>query len=77
VKMFGRVETTNIPADQAEALAQWRKPLHDGATAGSLADAEAIVRQIRSDLSGSQQGGSGGQPGGGPTSGGSPSASPT
>jgi len=77
VKMFGRVESTNIPADQAEALVQWRQPLHDGATAGSLADAEAIVRQIRSDLSSSRQGGVAGQPGGGKSSGGSPSASPT
>ncbi|MFL5799737.1 MAG: Stp1/IreP family PP2C-type Ser/Thr phosphatase [Actinomycetota bacterium] len=76
VKMFGRVESTNIPADRAEALAQWRQPLHDGATAGSLAGAEAIVRQIRSDVSGLQKSG-GGKSGSGPSSGGSPSASPT
>jgi PPM family protein phosphatase len=74
VKMFGLVQSTNIPADRAEALPQWQKPLHDGATAGSLGDAEAIVQQIRADLRSSSQGG--GSSGGG-SSGGSPSASPT
>jgi hypothetical protein len=78
VKMFGVIEETNIPAGGAEALPQWRKPLHDGATAGSQQAADAIVQQIRSDLAAArQQGGGGGKSGGGGSSGGSPSASPT
>jgi serine/threonine protein phosphatase PrpC len=73
VKMFGLVEPTNIPADRAEALAQWRKPLHDGATAGSQEQAERIVEQIRTDLGRVEPQGAGG----GGSTGGSPSASPT
>ncbi len=74
IKMFGLVETTDIPADQALACPVWHQHLVDGDTAGSKAAADAIVAQIKTDLSPGGQctvttGGSGG--------GGSPSSSPT
>ncbi|HEY7283335.1 MAG TPA: Stp1/IreP family PP2C-type Ser/Thr phosphatase, partial [Actinomycetota bacterium] len=50
IKMFGQVEVTDIPADQALACSIWHQHLVDGDTAGSKAAADAIVAQIRSDL---------------------------
>jgi protein phosphatase len=76
IKMFGLVETTDIPADQALACPIWHQHLVDGDTAGSKTAADAIVAQIKADLS------AGGQctvatRGTGSSGGGSPSSSPT
>jgi protein phosphatase len=80
VKVFGLVELTDVPAAPALACKQWAKLLHDGDTASSQEDAEAIVAQIRKDLAAGGQCApqtSGGGGGGGSGSGGSPSSSPT
>jgi protein phosphatase len=77
VKMFGQVEVTDIPADQALACSIWHQHLVDGDTAGSKADADAIVAQIRADLAPGGQCATATAGNGGGSSGGSPSSSPT